>query len=100
MSDVAAVRDRKVVANIVKTHKFFRAGALVSIRLVHWMGKRSRVLVYGMTRGGRRVESYLSLEYLDRFRTKWAPHAVEDAADFREPTEALCADLVKLKETL
>lgn len=66
-----------VKANVKAPHRFLRMGSLCWILLTNpgWGGER--VMVRGISRGGRRVSTYVDARDLQNFRPGWFPDAVQ-----------------------
>ena len=60
-----------VKANIRAPHRFLRMGGLCWMRLLNpgWGG--DKVMVYGITRSGRRAETWVDARDLTNFRAAW-----------------------------
>ncbi|MBE9917114.1 hypothetical protein G8C92_24140 [Paenibacillus donghaensis] len=88
-----------VVANVV-IDKQLRIGAKVFILYCHGMARSPKV--YGMARGGRRIEKYISYKKLHKFRAQWLPEHIRSKVvwkyDDRRDAERF-AKLLELKWT-
>lgn len=86
----AADQEFSIAANVVEVDKVLRKGAKVWLT-GGWMdGSYERVMVLGLSRGGRRIEKWLSLHKLDRFRAAWVPEAQRpDVQHFRGAKEEM-----------
>ncbi|EPY06202.1 hypothetical protein PAALTS15_15821 [Paenibacillus alvei TS-15] len=62
-----------VVANVV-IDKQLRNGAKVYILYCHGMARSPKV--FGIARGGRRIEKYISYKKLNKFRAQWLPEHI------------------------
>ncbi|PAF30857.1 hypothetical protein [Paenibacillus sp. 7516] len=62
-----------VIANVIEDNQL-RTGAKVYILYCHGMDERS--LVYGMAKGGKRIEKYISYKKLKKFRSQWVPEHI------------------------
>lgn len=59
-----------IIANVIKTERSLRKDGKVWIFDLQY---DNRARVYGMTRGGKRIEKYTALKYLGNFRAAWIP---------------------------
>lgn len=69
-----------VVANVAAPHRFLRMGAKVWI--LWWTGGGDRAKVYGLSRGGRSVTTWVQLKKLSDFRVKWVPEPMRQHSMF------------------
>lgn len=60
-----------VKANIKAPHRFLRMGALCWVKLLNPGNGGDRILVRGLSRGGRAVESWVDSRDLTNFRSAW-----------------------------
>ncbi|MGC5770827.1 hypothetical protein [Paenibacillus pabuli] len=62
-----------VIANVIGDNQL-RTGAKVYILYCHGMAESP--LVYGMAKGGKRIEKYISYKKLKKFRSQWVPEHI------------------------
>ena len=88
-----------VIANVIKDNQL-RTGAKVYILYCHGMAESP--LVYGMARGGKRIEKYISYKKLKKFRSQWVPqhirHRVKWSYEDRKEADK-CAKSLELMWT-
>lgn len=62
-----------VIANVIIDNQL-RTGAKVFILYCHGMAESPKV--YGMAKGGKRIEKYISYKKLKKFRSQWIPEHI------------------------
>ncbi|MDQ0170651.1 hypothetical protein [Paenibacillus tundrae] len=62
-----------VIANVIIDNQL-RTGAKVFILYCHGMAESPKV--YGMAKGGKRIEKYISYKKLMKFRSQWIPEHI------------------------
>jgi hypothetical protein len=86
-----------VKANVRAPHRFLRFGALVWLTLPNPGSGHERICVAGLSRGGRRVATYVDARDLHNYRPGWIANSppfpdspVLFPFDTREKAQAFC----------
>ena len=86
-----------VKANIRAPHRFLRFGALCWVTLLNNGWGNERLMVTGLSRSGRRVESWVDARDLHNWRAGWFPdHGEPIPFDSREDAEAFAEAMNEL----
>lgn len=83
-----------IVANVKKTDRALRTGARLWIIMTNGFGER--VLVSGISRGGRTIEKYVAVKSLENLRPAWVPDPMRERICFMGDRDYVQAEIDRL----